>query len=85
MKAWIDQIVRVGRTFKYTETGPVGLLEGKRAIVVVASGGTALGSEIDFMSTYLRFVLGFVGITDVTIVDATAGRDVDASLAEIVA
>jgi len=52
---------------------------------VVASGGTVLGSEIDFASTYLRFVLGYVGITDVTIVDATAGRDVDASLAEIAA
>lgn len=85
LKAWIDQIARVGRTFKYTETGPIGLLEGKRAIVVIASGGTALGSEIDFVSAYLRFVLGFVGITDVTIVDATAGRDVEASLAEIAA
>ena len=52
---------------------------------MVASGGTVLGSEIDFASTYLRFVLGYVGITDVTIVDATAGRDVDASLAEIAA
>ncbi len=76
VKAWIDQIARVGRTFRYTEEGPVGLLEGKRAIVVVASGGTQLGTEIDFISDYLRFVLGFVGITDVRFVDGSAGQDV---------
>ncbi len=67
LKAWIDQIARVGRTFRYTAEGPVGLLEGKRAHIVVASGGTAIGSEVDFASGYLRHVLGFVGITDVTI------------------
>ena len=77
VKAWIDQIARVGRTFRYTETGPIGLLEGKRAIVVVTSGGTSLGSEIDFVSDYLRFVLGFIGIKDVTIIDASAGKSVD--------
>lgn len=69
LKAWIDQIARVGVTFAYTETGPKGLLEGKKAIITIASGGTQPGSEIDFASNYLRFILGFVGITDVTILD----------------
>jgi len=67
LKAWIDQVGRVGRTFRYTETGPEGLLTGKRAIVAIASGGTPIGSEIDFASGYLRHVLGFMGIEDVTL------------------
>ncbi len=70
LKAWIDLVCRVGVTFKYTETGPVGLLEGKRAIVAVASGGTRVGSDIDFATDYLRHILGFIGITDVTFVVA---------------
>ncbi len=68
IKAWIDQIARVGETFRYSEYGPVGLLNGKRAIVTFASGGTDLGSDIDFASGYLRHVLGFIGITDVSFV-----------------
>lgn len=70
LKAWIDLVARVGVTFNYTETGPVGLLEGKRAIIAVASGGTQAGSDIDFATTYLRHVLGFIGITDVELVAA---------------
>ncbi len=72
LKAWVDLIARVGVTFKYTENGPVGLLEGKRAIVLVASGGTPVGSDIDFATPYLRHALKFVGITDVTFVAADA-------------
>ena len=48
----------------------VNSMKGKRAIVVYAAGGTALGSDIDFASGYLRHVLGFMGIKDVTFVDA---------------
>jgi FMN-dependent NADH-azoreductase len=70
LKAWIDLVARAGITFKYTETGPVGLLTGKRAIIAVASGGTQAGSDIDFATTYLRHVLGFIGITDVELVAA---------------
>lgn len=69
-KAWIDLVARARKTFKYTETGPVGLLEGKKAYVVVASGGTRLGSEIDFASPYIRHVLGFLGIHDVVLIGA---------------
>jgi FMN-dependent NADH-azoreductase len=72
LKAWIDQIARVGVTFKYTDTGPVGLLEGKRAIILLASGGTTIGSDIDFASGYLKHIMGFIGITDVTIIAADA-------------
>ncbi len=70
LKAWIDMVARAGVTFEYTETGPRGLLTGKRAIVALASGGTEMGSPIDFASGYIRHVLGFIGITDVTFVAA---------------
>ncbi len=70
LKAWIDQVARAGVTFQYTETGPKGLLEGKRAIVAVASGGTEAGSEVDFATGYIRHVLGFIGIHDVAFVTA---------------
>ncbi len=69
-KAWVDMIARARKTFKYTENGPVGLLEGKKAYVVIASGGTQSGSEIDFATPYVRHVLGFVGIHDVSIIVA---------------
>lgn len=70
LKLWIDQVARVGRTFRYTETGPVGLLTGKRAVILAASGGTQVGSDIDFATPYLRHVLGFLGITDVDVIAA---------------
>ncbi|MEX3016708.1 FMN-dependent NADH-azoreductase [Gymnodinialimonas hymeniacidonis] len=70
LKAWVDQVARAGVTFKYTENGPQGLLSGKRAILVVASGGTEAGSEIDFATNYMRHVLGFIGIKDVSVVTA---------------
>lgn len=70
LKLWVDQIARAGRTFRYTDTGPVGLLSGKRAVILVASGGTEVGSEIDFATPYLRHVLGFLGITDVDVIAA---------------
>lgn len=82
LKAWIDQIARVGVTFKYTPDGPVGLLSGKRAIIVIASGGTPIGSDIDYASGYLKHIMGFIGITDVTIIAADAlGNDADAKIA----
>lgn len=80
-KAWIDLIARVGVTFAYTSDGPRGLLTGKRAIVAIASGGTTLGSGIDFASDYVRHILGFVGITDITFVPAdTTAVDPDSAM-----
>ncbi len=69
-KAWIDQVARAGVTFRYTENGPIGLLEGKKAYVAMASGGTKFGSEIDFASGWVRHILGFIGIGDVEFVGA---------------
>ncbi|MDQ1405341.1 MAG: FMN-dependent NADH-azoreductase, partial [Acidobacteriaceae bacterium] len=74
LKLWIDQIARVGKTFSYSETGPKGLLTGKKATLLLASGGeygkgSAMAS-FDFVTPYLRAVLGFLGITDVTIIAA---------------
>jgi len=81
-KAWIDLVARVGRTFQYTDTGPVGLLQGKRAIIAIGSGGTKSGSDIDFSTEYIRHILGFIGITDVTFVTADAMMmDADVALA----
>jgi FMN-dependent NADH-azoreductase len=71
-KTWSDLAARVGETFTYTENGPVGLLKGKKAYVAVASGGTTVGSEIDFLTPWLRHFLGFIGISDVEIVQAEA-------------
>lgn len=72
LKAWIDQLARKGETFRYTEAGPEGLLQGKRAIVAYTSDGTKFGSEIDYASGYLRHMLGFFGIADVEFVAADA-------------
>ncbi len=73
LRAWFDHVLRAGETFSYSEAGPKGLLSGKRVIVIESRGG--LYSEgparaIDFQEPYLRHLLGFVGITDVTFVRA---------------
>ena len=75
LKAWVDMIGRVGRTFRYTTNGPEGLLEGKKAIIVAASGGTPIASGIDFCTPYMKHIMGFVGITDVTIIGAEKGDE----------
>ena len=81
LKAWIDLVARARETFRYTEAGPEGLLTGKRAIVSVASGGTEMGSDIDFATGYVKHVLGFIGIKDVVFVNADRLMiDADASL-----
>lgn len=70
LKAWADLVARAGTTFKYTENGPVGLLENKKAYIVGVSGGTPIGADFDFMSSWLKFFLGFIGISDVEIIAA---------------
>lgn len=82
LKAWVDMIARARLTFQYTENGPEGLLTGKKAYLVVASGGTPIGSGFDFATSYLRHALGFVGITDVSIINAAeSGKGADIALA----
>ncbi|GAA4220737.1 NAD(P)H-dependent oxidoreductase [Sagittula sp. NFXS13] len=68
LKSWVDMIARAGITFRYTESGAVGLLDGKRAILAIASGGTEVDSAIDHATPWLRQVLNFVGITDIQVV-----------------
>ena len=70
LKAWIDQVCRANRTFRYTPDGPVGLLEGKKAYVAIVSGGTGAGSDVDFATGHIRQVLRFIGIEDITMVHA---------------
>lgn len=68
LKNWFDLIARAGVTFSYTETGPVGLLTGKKVIVVTTRGGMHKDGATDLMVPYLKTILGFVGLTDVEFV-----------------
>ncbi|AMS13685.1 FMN-dependent NADH-azoreductase [Pseudomonas chlororaphis] len=70
LKAWLDHVLRAGVTFKYTATGPQGLLNGKRAYVLTARGGIYAGSTADHQEPYLRQVMGFLGIHDVEFIHA---------------
>lgn len=74
LKAWIDRVAQVGRTFKYTEKGPVGLAGGKTIIVASARGGvystSDAGNAMEHQESYLKTVFGFFGVTDVRFVRA---------------
>ena len=70
LKSYFDHIARVGVTFKYTETGPVGLLTGKKAFVFAARGGVYVGTPLDTQTSYVRDFLRFLGISDVDFVYA---------------
>ncbi|WPR77265.1 FMN-dependent NADH-azoreductase [Algoriphagus sp. NG3] len=70
LKSWIDHIARAGITFRYTESGVEGLVKNKKVYLAIASGGIySEGSmkEFDFTESYLRNILGFIGINDVTV------------------
>jgi FMN-dependent NADH-azoreductase len=71
LKSWIDFVARAGRTFSYGEKGPQGLVTGKQVILVGARGGVYADAmkPLDFQLPYLKSVLGFLGMTDVTVVD----------------
>lgn len=72
LKAWLDHVARAGRTFRYTGDGPEGLLKGKKVFVVTGRGGVYSGESpakaLDFQEPYLRAILGFIGLTDVSFV-----------------
>ncbi len=74
LKQWIDAICRAGVSFKYTEQGPVGLLNVRRAFIITATGGTPIGSEMDFASRYLEHICRFLGITEVFHIDASGSK-----------
>lgn len=69
-KAWIDRIARAGITFEYTEQGPKGLINNKKVIVVASRGGVYAGTEKDSQTQYLKDVLAFLGMDDVTFIYA---------------
>jgi len=70
LKTWIDHVARAGRTFRYTENGPQGLVTGKQVILVVARGGVYADKQaLDFQVPYLKSVLAFLGMTDVEVVE----------------
>ena len=89
LKAWVDRIAQVGRTFKYTETGPQGLAGGKTAIVASTRGGVYStndwGRAAEHQESYLQTVFGFLGITDVRFVRAEGVAMGDAKKAEALA
>lgn len=71
LKAWLDHIVWPGRTVAYSETGPKGLLTGKKVYLVIASGGiysAGPSAPYDFQTPYLKHILGFIGLTDVEVI-----------------
>src|SRR6267142_6568126 len=74
LKAWIDQIVRLGKTVTYGPNGPQGLLSKKKVVVITSRGGAyekgTAKEAYDFQEPYLRYVLGFMGLTDVTFIHA---------------
>lgn len=71
LKAWIDRVAVAGKTFRYTASGPEGLLKGKRAILAITQGGVhETGGASEHQESYLRFVLGFLGIADIQVVRA---------------
>jgi FMN-dependent NADH-azoreductase len=74
LKQWIDAICRAGVSFKYTEQGPEGLLNVRRAFIITASGGTPIGSEMDFASRYLEHICRFLGIAEVFHIDASGSK-----------
>ena len=81
LKSYLDHIARAGQTFRYTATGPVGLLTGKKAYVFAARGGLYQGTTLDTQTQYVRDFLRFVGISDVEFVYAE-GLAIDAARRE---
>lgn len=88
LKAWIDHVARAGITFKYGESGPVGLLTGKKVYIFTSRGGIyshGPAAVLDFHGTYLRAVLGFIGLTDVTFIHSEGLSMGEASLEKALA
>jgi len=70
MKSYLDYLARAGVTFKYTETGSVGLLENKPVYVITTRGGMYKGTEADVQTPFIKLFLGFIGLNDVTMIHA---------------
>lgn len=89
LKAWIDRVCVVGKTFRYDADGPKGLLQNKRVFIVSTRGGFYSGSSaaagMDHQESYLKVVFGFMGLTDVTIIRAEGLSRGDAAKATAIA
>jgi|SRR5579859_3430555 len=89
LKAWIDQVVRMGKTFSYGPNGPQGLLQEKKVVIITSRGGSygkgTVTEAFDFQEPYLRHILAFIGLTDVTFVHAEkqAGKEAAVSFAAV--
>lgn len=70
LKAWVDHVARAGVTFKYTQEGPVGLLNQKKVYLVAAMGGEHEVGDTDFLRPYMKLIMGFIGLNDVEFVTA---------------
>ncbi len=85
LKAWIDRVAQAGRTFRYTENGPVGLAGDKTVIIALSRGGVYSSSEagqaMEHQESYLKTILGFFGVTDVRVVRAEGTNLGEAALA----
>lgn len=83
-KAWIDRICRAGRTFSYTENGPVGLLDKKNIIIVATRGGKYAGTELDTQTSYIKNVFAFIGQADLTFIyaEGLAMSEAETSMAQ---
>jgi len=86
LKLWIDQIARVGLTFAYGANGPEGLLKGKKATILIATGGTyEIGTPLgglNFIEPYLKAFFGFLGVNDVQFVTASGAAQLMAPNAD---
>jgi FMN-dependent NADH-azoreductase len=71
LKAWIDLICRDNITFVYENDRPRGLLANKRATVIITSGGTIADTDVDYASNYIRHIMEFIGVMDVSVIDVT--------------
>jgi FMN-dependent NADH-azoreductase len=92
LKAWIDQVVRVGKTVLFAASGPQGVLKGKKVYIVTSRGGAfrpgTATERFDYQEPYLRHILGFIGLTDVTFIHAEnqkPGAQADISKAAAIA
>jgi FMN-dependent NADH-azoreductase len=74
LKAWLDQVVRVGKTVLFAASGPQGLLKDKKVYVITSRGGAyrpgSFTERFDYQEPYLRHILAFIGLTDVTFIHA---------------
>ncbi|RUW81282.1 NAD(P)H-dependent oxidoreductase [Mesorhizobium sp. M2A.F.Ca.ET.067.02.1.1] len=73
LKAWLDRVIQPGKTFRYTENGPIGLAAGKKVFIVSTRGGSYLSGPLatmDFQESYLRTAFGFIGIKDLDFIRA---------------